>query len=121
MTRQVVGWVYSRIAPPNVYETCKLYIGLDIVKCDTVIGGVRFMHRMQSRKGHGRGPGRQRGAGSKKRQKIEWMSKWQHHGDDGGAELQNGGVRQFTDSWDGDDSWGEWRYLDQVNVCRWGV
>ena len=53
-------------------------IGLDIVECDTVIGGVCFMHRTQSRKGHGRGPGRQRGAGSKKRQKAEWMNKWQH-------------------------------------------
>ena len=113
--------MYSRIAPPNVYETCKLYIGLGIVKCDTVIGGVLFMHRIQSRKGHGRGPGRHRGAGSKKRQKTEWMNKWQHHGDDGGAEWQHGGVWQYDDTWDDDDSWGGWRSLDHVNVRRYIV
>ena len=112
--------MYSRIAPPNVYETCKLYMGLGIVKCDTVIGGVLFMHRIQSRKGHGRGPGRHRGAGSKKRQKAEWMNKW-HYGDDGGAEWQHGGVWQYDDTWDDDDSWGGWRSLDHVNVRRYSV
>ena len=112
--------MYSRIAPPNVYETCKLYMGLGIVKCDTVIGGVRFMHRTQSRKGHGRGPGRHRGAGSKKRQKSEWMNKW-HHGDDSGAECQHGGGWQYDHGWGEDGSWGGWRSLGRVKVCRYNV
>ena len=96
------------------------FIGLDIVECDTVIGGVCFMHRIQSRKGHGRGPGRQRGAGSKKRQKAEWMNKW-HHGDDSGAECQHGGGWQYDHGWDEDDSWGGWRSLGRVKVCRYNV
>lgn len=109
--------MYSCIAPPNVYETCKLCVGLGIVKCDTVIGGVRFMHRIQPRKGHGRGPGRHRGAGSKKRQRAEWINKWQH-GDGGGADWQHGGGWQYGGTWDDDDSWGGWTSLGHVNVRR---
>ena len=109
--------MYNRIAPPNVYETGKACLGSVIVKGDTVIGGLCFVCRTQSRKCKGRGPGRQRGHGSKKRQKNECLGKqqrWQH-GDGSGDEWQHG------DGWDDDDSWGGWRSLEHVKLCRYSV